>query len=140
MSLFTRDDLIAAIPDSHILLATDDDGEDGTDEAVFASVLVDATAWINGYLEQAGLAIPDPVPSRLKHIGVKYAEYALHRRRGNAERAAQVYEEWIKPAMLWLGKIATGAETLLPIDDDVTPGGLVSEPSRTHFPQGGMMV
>lgn len=131
MSLFTQEDLIAAIPDAEILMAMDDEVNHDTTDEVFDSILADAVRWVNGYLEQAGLAMPEPPPSRLKHCGIKYAEYALHRRRSNSAKAKEIYEEWIKPAMHWLERIATGQESLLPKETD-TPGGIVSEPSRTH--------
>jgi len=135
--LFTREDLIGGIPDAYILLATDDEVNTDTTDAVFDSVLDDTTKWIMGYLEQAGLALPEPPPSRLKHYAVKYAEYSLHRRRGSP-KADTIYTEWIKPAMTWLDRIATGQEQLTPPAE--TPGGIVSEPSRTLPHTGGMMV
>lgn len=138
MSLFTKGDLLAAIPDAYILLATDDSADSDTTDAVFGAILVDASAWINGYLEQACLTLPDPPPARLKHIGVKYAEYALHRRRNNAVMAERIYDEWIRPAMKWLERIATGSESL--VSGETTVGGLVSEPARFQSENGSMMV
>ncbi len=140
MSLFTQTDLIAAIPNVHLLMAMEDDQDSDTIDSVFESILADAERWISGYLEQAGLEIPDPVPSRLRHAGIKYAEYMLHRRRNNATFAERVYEEWIRPASKWLERIATGAESLVPITADDTPGGLVAEPSKLNTPAGGLMI
>jgi len=144
MALFSQSDLLAAMPEAIQLLAADDaataeDLEDADVVAVFDAIVAEATDWITGYLEQAGLTLAATPPTRLKHLGIKYAEYTLWRRRGHADRAKQIYEEWIKPGADWLAKIASGAESLSPPAEDDEPSGAIIEDSKTYNP-GGLMV
>jgi phage gp36-like protein len=143
VALFSQADLIGSVPEIAQLLTLDDDGNSVADDGVFDAVLAEATEWIEGYLEQAGETLADPPPKRLKHLGMKYAEYTLWRRRGHAERTKQLYEEWIKPANAWLDRIAAGSETLEPvaIDGSADSGGdVISETARTYPTGGGLMA
>jgi phage gp36-like protein len=140
MELFSRNDLIAGIQDASLLLHLDDDSDGAEDSGLLASVHDDALNWINGYLQQAGIELPVSIPARLKHSAVKYAEYSLWTRRGGIERAKSVYDQWIKPAMVWLERIARGEETLVPPDVDDTPAGAIVEAAKTTNSSGGLMI
>lgn len=137
MALFTQADLIGSVPEIAQLLTLDDDNDAIADSASFEAVLAETQAWIEGFLDQAGLTLSDPPQKRIKHLAMKYAEYTLWRRRGHAERTKQLYDEWIHPGAAWLERVATGAETLLP-----SSGGaeVISEPARTFSSSGGLMV
>jgi hypothetical protein len=140
MSLFSKAELVAAMPEATQHLALDD-GDDGQQvDAIFAAVLAEAEAWIGGYLQQAGLELADPPHERLKHAGLKYAEYTLWNRRGHAERAKQVYEQWIEPAMEWLARVARREESLTPDDEALTPPGAIVETMRSYPTDGRLPV
>jgi len=141
MALFTQDDLKAFIPEAYQEMAMDDDGIGMLDETVFASILQACLDWITGYLEQAGLTLDDPAPRRIKVAAMRYAEYMLWDRRGHFEKAKACYDNWIKPAMVWLDKIATGAELIVPpAPSDETIASVLTEPARTFNPDGGLMI
>ena len=140
MLLFSTDDLIASIADADLLQHLDDDSDGAEDQQIIESVHDSALNFINGYLEQAGTEVPDPVPARLKHTALKYAEYCLLNRRHAQERAAAIYEQWIKPAMAWLSRIASGEELLQPVEDDQTPPGAIVEPAKTTPSGGGLAI
>ena len=141
MGLFTQDELTAAVPESIQLLALDDDADNAADSGLFEKVLADAETWIGGYLEQAGLALADYVTNkRLKHLGIRYAEYSLWNRRGQAERTKKIYDEWIKPGMTWLEKVASGAETLTAAAQGGSAASVITEPARTYDAAGRLMT
>ena len=142
MALFSQSDLVASIPEATQLLALDDNSDGAADTGAFAAVLADAEVWIAGYLEQAGLTLPSPAPSRLKHLGMRYAEYTLWRRRGAAEKAKQVYEEWLARGIKWLERIASGEESLLPLPlgDPAAEPGAITAPAKSHASDGRLMV
>ena len=140
MALFSQTDLIAGIPEITQLVTLDDDGDQIADVGVFDSVLAEATDWIEGYLEQAGLSIPSTVPKRLKHLGVKYAEYTLWRRRGHSERMKELFDNWLKPGAAYLEKVSRGEESLAADSAADTTGTVISEPARTHDEAGRMMA
>ena len=142
MVLFTQSDQVASIPEATQLLALDDNADGSADSGAFAAVLADAEQWIAGYLEQAGITLLNPPPARLKHLGVRYAEYTLWRRRGGAEKASKIYEEWLEPGMMWLERIARGQEKLSPQapGDPATQAGAITEPAKSYPSDGRLLV
>ena len=140
MVLFGKDDLVASISDADLLQHLDDDSDGAEDLQIIESLHADSLNFINGYLDQAGIVVADPVPARLKHTALKYAEYSLLNRRHAQERAAAIYEQWIKPAMAWLSRIASGEELLQPVEDDQTPPGAIVEPAKTTPSGGGLAI
>lgn len=140
MALFTTDDLKAFIPEAYQVMALDDENFGSLDVPVFNSVHQAAEDWISGYLEQAGITIGDPVPKRLKVAAMRYAEFTIWDRRGEFTRSKAVYENWIANLEKWLGKIATGAETLIPIAAADDTADAITEPARTYNPSGGLMI
>jgi len=140
MALFAQSDLEDAFPEATSLLAMDDDGDGVADSGVFTRLLAAATEFIEGYLQQCGGSIADPPQKRLKHIGLRYAEYTLWRRRGHTARADAVYEQWLKPEMVWLDRIANGKEALKPGATEDGAATAITEPAKTHLSGGGLMV
>ncbi|NQT92544.1 MAG: DUF1320 family protein [Lentisphaerae bacterium] len=141
MGLFTQDDLLSAFPESTQLLALDDDADNEADSGVFDSIMEAAETWIGGYLEQVGIALASVLTNkRLKHLGLRYAEYTLWRRRGHVEKAEAVYDQWIAPGMKWLDRVATGAESLVATPAGASEASAVSEPARTYDPAGRLMT
>jgi phage gp36-like protein len=141
MAIFTQDDLKAFVPEAYQAMAMDDANTGMIDDDVFDSILQACEDWIVGYLEQAGLTLDDPAPRRLKVAAMRYAEYTLWDRRGHTERADACYKRWIEPLMTWLGKIARGDETLIPLDADTTDiAAAIIEDARTYDPCGRLMI
>jgi hypothetical protein len=141
VALFAQEELQAAVPEAIQLLALDDDADDAADTGLFDKILADVENWIGGYLEQAGISLDSVLSNkRLKHLGMKYAEYSLWRRRGQGERSGKIYEEWIEPGMKWLARIATGAEALEVVLTAGAGATVVSEPARTFDAAGRLMT
>lgn len=139
MALFTRQDLIAAIQDASLLALLDDSGT-GEDSVVLAAIQAEAEEWVNGYLEAAGIGIPNPVPARLRFNAIKYAEYGLWRRRGADARAKVLYDDWIAPAAAWLERVALGEERLTAASASDLEAEAITEKSRLYNESGTMLL
>jgi len=143
-NLYTLADLEAIIPSDFLLLAMDDDGDGIIDQGVFDAIHGMAQGRILGFLEQAGIpAIPDPAPTRLRHFAQRYAEMMLYRRRGQFERARDIQESFLAGEEKWLGRIATGQESLLPAADPAASdsiSGAIVEDAKSYLSTGGMMI
>jgi phage gp36-like protein len=142
MSYFTRGELVSAIDDVNLTKALDDNADGSADSNVFESLLNEVDLFINGYLEQAGISLPlASVPGRLKHLALRYAEYRLCARRNYHDRATDIYNQWIKPGMEWLEKIATGRQTLIDDDADAdAAAAAITEDAKSYNATGAMIV
>lgn len=118
-----------------------------SDESIFAGILADAERWISGYLDPAGIVLPDPLPARIKHLALQYGRWALYSRHGALEAARDIWKMFLVDGGKWLADVASGKEHLVPQSNAPTPvdpvsglpnpneyadpDGVISEPSHT---------
>lgn len=140
MAYITKADLIASIADVRLAQALDDNRDGQEDNGLWAAISAEVDNFIGGYLDQAGISTIDPVPGRLKFAALRYAEYRLLFRSKLPDRAKEVYDQWIKPAMAWLERIATREESLAMESQGSVSGAVISEPSRIYSESGRLMV
>lgn len=131
----SKDDMIAAFGETEILDLTDRDGDGFADEAVWASIILQTTSLIDGYIgSRFALPLPE-VPQLIAQCARWIARYFMAEDHAT-DRIKYDYEQALKfLTMIREGKLDVG---LVPAGTDAparTRGVMVSEGRETFSPE-----
>ncbi|HMO52313.1 MAG TPA: DUF1320 family protein [Kiritimatiellia bacterium] len=136
---YLQDEITSRLPKHILLKALDDNGDGVEDDGLWAAVAEAASGAVDAYLE-GRYALPlSRVPALVREAAEVFGCEMIY------DRAGQVKENpWRDRANGMRATLQKVSEGAMSLGDDLEPaggpGGLVSEPAKTHRTNGGLMV